>query len=117
MSSPLRASNEVLPRARVARAQGTHRGILPLRLPHTLEGPPSLRSTARIERAPFHRARSASKGERSRVPQDAQKGRSARPQRAYNEGFPTCPLFILPPPFKRVGHLFVLPRALSEHRP
>ncbi len=27
MSPPLRASNEALPRARVARAQGTHRGI------------------------------------------------------------------------------------------
>ena len=30
MSPPLRASNEALPRARVARAQGTHWGIPPL---------------------------------------------------------------------------------------
>jgi hypothetical protein len=30
MSPPLRASNEALPRARVARAQGTHRAIPPL---------------------------------------------------------------------------------------
>jgi len=46
-------------------------------------------STARIEGPPFHRGASASKEEYGSVLQDAQKGRSARPQRVKTGGVPS----------------------------